>query len=60
MTTDFIGTARAGDWVEGTGRVTRAGRSLVFAEGSATVLGGRRVFTASGIFKVFRRRRSLS
>jgi uncharacterized protein (TIGR00369 family) len=60
MTTDFIGMARAGEWVEGTGRVTRAGRSLVFVEGSATVLGGRPVFTASGVFKVFERRRSVS
>jgi uncharacterized protein (TIGR00369 family) len=56
MTTDFIGMARAGDWVEGKGRVTRAGRSLVFVEGSADVLGGRPIFSASGVFKVFERK----
>jgi uncharacterized protein (TIGR00369 family) len=60
MTTDFIGMARAGDWVEGKGRVTRAGRSLVFVEGSADVLGGRPIFTASGVFKVFERRRPVA
>jgi uncharacterized protein (TIGR00369 family) len=60
MTTDFIGMARSGDWLEGSGRVTRAGRSLVFVEGSAAVLGGRPVLTASGVFKVFERRRPTS
>lgn len=58
MTTDFIGMARAGEWVDGTARVTRAGKSLVFVEGSAGVLGGRPVFTASGVFKVFEKRKA--
>lgn len=58
MTTDFIGMARTGEWVEGTARVTRAGKSLVFVEGSAEVTGGRPVFTASGVFKVFEKRKA--
>jgi uncharacterized protein (TIGR00369 family) len=30
LTTDFIGTARHGDWLEGHARVRRAGRRLAF------------------------------
>lgn len=54
LTTDFVDMARAGEWIEGTAEVTRATRSVAFVEGKAYV-GDRLVFTASGIFKLFRR-----
>ncbi len=54
MTSDFKGMVRPGDWVEGTGRVTRAARSVAFAEAEIFV-GNRLVFGATGLFKLFRR-----
>ncbi len=51
MTTDFIGPARPGDWLEGRARVTRETRDLAFVEGELSV-GGRKVMTGKGIFRL--------
>jgi acyl-coenzyme A thioesterase PaaI-like protein len=58
MTSDFLGPARLGDWVEGTARVTRSTESLVFVEAEIRA-GGHAVMTASGIFRRIRPRRGL-
>jgi uncharacterized protein (TIGR00369 family) len=47
---NFIDAARLGDLVEGTGEVTRAGRSLVFVRGEMAT-GDRVLFTYSGTIK---------
>jgi len=57
MTTDFISPARRGDWLEGRARVTRETRQLAFVEGELSV-GGRRVMTASGVFRLHDAERS--
>jgi uncharacterized protein (TIGR00369 family) len=49
LTTDFLGSARCGEWVQGRARVRRAGRTLTFAEATFTA-SGRTVLAASGIF----------
>jgi uncharacterized protein (TIGR00369 family) len=48
---DFLAPARLGAWVEGTGEFLRAGKSLFFAQGTATA-DGVLCLRASGIFKV--------
>ena len=51
MTSDFLASARVGDWVEGTGRTSRVTRTLAFAEAELTC-NGRLLFTASAVFKL--------
>lgn len=51
MTTDFIGPARPGDWLEGRAQVSRETRQLAFVEGELSV-GGRKVMTGKGIFRL--------
>jgi len=53
---DYLAPAKAGDWVEARPVVTRATRSLVFAETVLTA-GARKLLTASAVFKVLDRRR---
>ncbi len=55
MKVDFLAPARRGDWVEGTAEVVRATKSLSFVEGALSVA-GRRVLTASAVFKTLARR----
>lgn len=50
LNTDFLSSARAGDWIECRGRITRATRSLVFITGELRV-GDRLIATATGIWK---------
>jgi acyl-coenzyme A thioesterase PaaI-like protein len=50
LTADFLSIARPGNWVVGQGRVIRAARTIVFAEGAAHV-GRRPVLNVQGIFK---------
>ena len=50
LTTDFLGPAQAGEWLEGTCQVLRAGRNMVFAQGLLAV-GNRPVARLNGIFK---------
>jgi uncharacterized protein (TIGR00369 family) len=51
LSIDFLQMARAGEWVLGEARLTRATREVAFAEGRAHV-GGRDVVRASGVFKL--------
>lgn len=56
MNSDFLSSARPGDWLEGTARVTRATRSVVFCEAELYV-GQRAVLKATGVFKLMQRHR---
>jgi uncharacterized protein (TIGR00369 family) len=51
LSIDFLHMARAGEWVIGEARLTRATKDVAFAEGRAYV-GPRDVVRASGVFKV--------
>lgn len=55
LSIDFLDMGRAGDWVIGEARVTRATRDLAFVEGHARVH-GRDLARASGVFKLLRHR----
>jgi uncharacterized protein (TIGR00369 family) len=55
LTTEFLDSARAGDLVEATGEVTKAGGSMVFVRGLARV-GERPILAFSAIIKKIRRR----
>jgi len=55
LSVDFLDMGRAGDWILGEARVTRATRDIAFVEGRAHV-GGRDIARASGVFKLMRRR----
>jgi uncharacterized protein (TIGR00369 family) len=54
LSIDFLHMARAGEWVHGEARLTRATREVAFAEGRAYV-GGHDVVRASGVFKLMQR-----
>mgnify|MGYP006434541259 FL=1 len=56
MTTDFIGPAHQGDWVEGKAHVTRTTRTLVFVEGEVYTR-KRLMMTAKGVFRRLQRKR---
>jgi uncharacterized protein (TIGR00369 family) len=56
LSIDFLHMARAGEWVFGEARLTRATRDIAFAEGRAYV-GGHDVVRASGLFKLMSRGR---
>ncbi len=55
LSVDFLDMGRAGDWVLGEARVTRATRDIAFVEGRAHVA-GRDLARAAGVFKLMRRR----
>ncbi len=57
MTTDFVGPAHLGDWIEGKAGVVRRTRTMVFVEGEI-VTRKRLVMTAKGIFRRLARNRS--
>lgn len=50
LTTDFLGPAKEGEWIEGTCEVLRASRNFVFAQGLLSV-GERPIARLNGIFK---------
>lgn len=50
LTTDFIGPANQGEWLEGDCEVTRASKNLVFAHGMLQAE-GRSVARINGLFK---------
>tara|TARA_R110000824_G_scaffold155226_2_gene327635 strand:- start:52241 stop:52720 length:480 start_codon:yes stop_codon:yes gene_type:complete len=54
MNSDFLSSARPGEWLEGTARVTKATRSVAFCEAELYV-GNRPVLKASGVFKLMGR-----
>ncbi|SDY91845.1 uncharacterized domain 1-containing protein [Modestobacter sp. DSM 44400] len=49
LTTDFLGSAHLGDWVQGVATVRRVGRQLAFTACEFTAA-GRPLLAASGIF----------
>ncbi len=51
MNTDFLSSAREGDWLEGTGRITQNDGAFLFCEAEMFV-GSTAVLRASGIFKL--------
>jgi uncharacterized protein (TIGR00369 family) len=51
LSIDFLSMARAGDWVFGEARLTRATREVAFAEGRA-YSGARDLVRCSGVFKL--------
>ena len=55
LSLDYLSMARAGEWVLGEARVTRATREVAFAEARAFV-GDRDVIRGSGVFKLMERR----
>lgn len=59
MNSDFLSSARPGDWLEGTARVTKATRSVVFCEAELFV-GHRPVMKATGVFKLMARHKGLA
>ena len=56
MTTDFLGPAHLGDWVEGRAKIMRQTRTLIFVEGEIRTR-KRLLMTANGIFRRLSRRR---
>ncbi len=54
MNSDFLSSARPGEWLEGTARVTRATSSVAFCEAELYV-GSRSVLHATGVFKIMQR-----
>ncbi|MGV8996193.1 MAG: PaaI family thioesterase [Parvibaculaceae bacterium] len=54
MNSDFLSSARPGEWLEGTARVTKATRSVAFCEAELFV-GDRPVMKATGVFKLMAR-----
>ena len=56
LSTDLITAVRRGAWIEGSGEVSRAGRSLVFVRGRAWS-GRRTVLSAEGVFQLLGARR---
>ncbi|MDO8840254.1 MAG: PaaI family thioesterase [Parvibaculum sp.] len=59
MNSDFLSSARPGEWLEGTARVTRATRSVAFCEAELYV-GARPVLKATGVFKLMRRHKGVA
>jgi acyl-coenzyme A thioesterase PaaI-like protein len=55
LATDFIASARSGDWVEARSRVSKRGTGLVFASGELTA-DGRPIATAQGVWKILAQR----
>jgi len=54
MNADFLSSARPGEWLEGTARVTKATKSVAFCEAELFV-GKRSVMKATGVFKLMTR-----
>ncbi|HEY7853439.1 MAG TPA: PaaI family thioesterase [Caulobacteraceae bacterium] len=55
LSTDFLNMGRAGDWVFGHARLTRATREIAFADGEARV-SDHVLARATGVFRLMRRR----
>lgn len=51
LTTDFLGPARLGDWVQGENKVVKQTRSLIFSQGLMTV-NGEPIVRANAVLKV--------
>jgi uncharacterized protein (TIGR00369 family) len=55
LSVDFLAMGRAGEWVIGQARLTRAARDIAFAEGHVHV-GDLVLARATGVFKLMKRR----
>ena len=55
LSVDYLAMSRAGVWVLGVARLTRATREIAFSEGHAHV-GGHVLARATGVFRLMRRR----
>jgi len=55
LSIDFLAMGRAGEWILGDARLTRAARDVAFAEGRALVA-GKAIARATGVFRLMRRR----
>ena len=55
MTTQFLGPARVGDWLEAIGHIDRIGKTLAYVHGSI-LCGERCLMTMSAVFHVARAR----
>lgn len=55
LSVDFLAMARAGEWILGEARLTRATRDLAFSEGRAYA-GQLDLARATGVFRLMRRR----
>jgi uncharacterized protein (TIGR00369 family) len=55
LSLDFLHMARAGEWIMGEAKMTRATKEVAFAEGRAHVA-GRDLVRATGLFKLMRER----
>jgi uncharacterized protein (TIGR00369 family) len=53
LSTDFIGAANLGDWLEATAVIDRKTRSLAFAHGRIS-RGGEPLLTMTGVYKLYR------
>jgi uncharacterized protein (TIGR00369 family) len=53
LNTDFLGVAKLGKWIEGSGVIDRVGGGLAFAHGRI-MSDGAPVATMSGVFKLYR------
>jgi acyl-coenzyme A thioesterase 13 len=53
MTTNFLGAAKLGDWVEAIASIDRIGKNLAYAHGSIRS-GDRMLMTMSGVFSIIR------
>jgi uncharacterized protein (TIGR00369 family) len=58
LATDLVNAARAGEWLEGVGEVTRAGDTLAFLRGRAYVR-ARTVLTVDGVFQLLSPRKRI-
>jgi uncharacterized protein (TIGR00369 family) len=56
LSVDFLAMGRAGEWILGEAKLTRATREIAFAEGHVRVA-GRVIARATGVFRLMRRRR---
>ncbi len=54
LTGDFLGPAYVGEWIEATGEVSRAGKSLTFVRGMIKA-DGRPMLSFSGVIKAMKR-----
>ena len=52
LTTEYMGTANKGDWIESTAQVQRAGRSLAYVN-AELYCAEERIAKASGVFRIF-------
>lgn len=53
LNTDFVGNVKQGDFIVGKAEVTRLARSVAFVQGELKTSDGKKVMTATGVWKFF-------